>query len=130
MPENIYLLKIFEGIDKDIIKDIVKNCELREYSSQEVIIMEGEESNWEWYIIKSWKVSIGINGNHIVDLYEGDIVGEIALLNEEQRTATVSAIEDTTVIVLNINNLIDMINSDENKINKTIMKRMEENLER
>jgi CRP-like cAMP-binding protein len=63
-----------------------------------------------------------------VDLSAGNIVGEIALLNEEERTATVQATSDTTMIVLTLDDLIDMINSDENKINKEIMRRIEENL--
>jgi hypothetical protein len=33
------------------------------------------------------------------------------------------------MIVLTIDNLIDMINSDENNINKEIMRRIEENLD-
>jgi len=33
------------------------------------------------------------------------------------------------MIILTINDLIDMINNDENKINKEIMRRIEENLE-
>ena len=54
--------------------------------------------------------------------------GEIALHNEEQRTATVKALTNVRVIVLSLNNLIDMINNDENIINKEIMRRTEENL--
>jgi hypothetical protein len=34
------------------------------------------------------------------------------------------------VIILSLDNLIEMINNDENKINKTIMKRIEENINR
>jgi CRP-like cAMP-binding protein len=49
-------------------------------------------------------------------------------LNEEQRTATVEALEPTEVIVLTLNNLIEMINNDDNSINKEIIRRIEENL--
>jgi CRP-like cAMP-binding protein len=38
--------------------------------------------------------------------------GEIALLNEEKRTATVEAIENTEVIILTLDNLINLINND------------------
>ena len=53
---------------------------------------------------------------------------KIALLNEEQRTATVSAISELEVIVLNLENLIEIINNDANNINKIIIERIEENL--
>lgn len=128
MPENIYSLKIFKWFDKESVDNIINNCETRIINSWEMIIIEWEESNGEWYILKRWKVSISISWNQIAELSSGDIFWEIALLNEEQRTATVSAISDIEVIVLKIENLIEMINNDENKINKTIMTRIEENL--
>ena len=128
MPESIFNLKIFKWIDKSVVESIVNNCKEKRIGEWEMIMIEGEESNWEGYIIKSWNVSISIWWNHIAELTSGDIFGEIALLNEEPRTATVSAISDVEVIILTIDNLIDMINNGENSINKEIMRRMEENL--
>lgn len=130
MPESIYSLEIFKGIDHDIIEKIILSCEERKYNQDEMIIVEWEESNWEWYILKSGKVWISISWNKIAELNSWDIFWEIALLNEEERTATVKAISDVEVIILSIDNLIDMINNDENKINKKIMSRIEENLNR
>lgn len=129
MPENIFTLKIFQWLDKSVIKSIIDNCEAREYSDWEMIIMEGEESNGEWYILKTWRVGISINGNHIADLSAGDIFWEIALLNEEERTATVYSQWDIEVIVLNLPDIIKMISVDDT-INKTVIERIEENLER
>lgn len=129
MPESIFTLKIFHGIDKNIIKSIIDNCETREYGDGEMIVMESEESNGEGYILKSWRVSISIAGSHIAELWSGDIFGEIALLNEEERTASVCAEWDIEVIVLKLEDIIQMISVDD-KINKTIIQRIEENLER
>lgn len=58
------------------------------------------------------------------------MVGEIALLNEEERTATVIAKTESELIVLNLENMIQMISNDENKINKEIIRRIEENIGR
>ncbi|RKW24615.1 cyclic nucleotide-binding domain-containing protein, partial [Candidatus Gracilibacteria bacterium] len=93
MFERIYSLKIFEGIDKEIIDNIIKNCEVRKYLQGEIIIMEHEESNGEGYILKSGNVEIIIGGQKVAELGFGDIFGEIALLNEENRTATVRALK-------------------------------------
>lgn len=130
MPENIYHLQIFQWIEKSIIDNIIENCENRKYSNWEIIIVEWEESNQEWYIIKSGRVSIQIAGSKIAELWAWDIVWEIALLNDEERTASVIANTDIEMIVLSLDHLIEMINNDENKINKEIMRRMEENLDR
>ncbi|MCD5385357.1 cyclic nucleotide-binding domain-containing protein [Candidatus Gracilibacteria bacterium] len=130
MLENIYNLEIFKGIDKSVIDSIILECEERKYSAGEMIIIEGEESNGEGYILKKGKVAIGIGGAKIAELNEGTIFGEIALLNEDERTATVTAITDIEVIVLSLNNLINMINNDDDSINRTIMNRIEENISR
>ncbi len=130
MLENIYSLEIFKWIDKETIENIVNNCPIKEYKIWDKILIEWENSNWEWYIIKSWKVEISINWQKIAELHTWDIFWEIALLNEEERTATVRTLSDIEVIVLSLNNLIEMINNDSNNINKTIMNRIEENLER
>ncbi len=130
MPENIYNLEIFKWIEHEVIENIILNCEERKYFKWEMIITEWELSNGEWYIIKSWKVSVSIKWNKIAELSAWDIFWEIALLNEEERTATIKALSDIEVIILSYDNIIDMINNDENKINKTIMNRIEENLNR
>ena len=128
MPSSIYKLSIFSWIERDIIDKIILNCPEKEYKEWEIIMFEWEETNHEWYIIKKWSVNISINWNYIAELTAGDIFGEIALLNEEPRTATVTAKSNIIVIVLSLEDLIEMINNDNNKINKEIIRRMEDNL--
>lgn len=128
MPESIYSLKIFQWFDKELVDTIVNNSEIRKYHSSELIIIEWEPSNGEWYIIRNWKVVISIWWKKVAELHPWDIFWEIALLNEEERTATVSALSDLEVIVLNIETLIKMINNDSNNINKLIIERIEQNL--
>jgi len=130
MSKTVYLLKIFQWIEDDIVDKIILSCDEKKFWSEELILMEWEPSNWEWYIIKSWRVEISIWWQKVAELWEGDIFWEIALLNEENRTATITTIDDVELIVLTLDNLIEMINNDENKINKEIMKRIEENISR
>jgi CRP-like cAMP-binding protein len=129
MSENLYSLKIFSWIKKEVVDNILSNCKQKTFEKGEIIFIESEDSNWEWYIIKSWSVNIVVWWKFVAELGRWNIVWEIALLNEEKRTATVSAVSDIEVIVLKIDDLINMINNDENKINKEIIKRIEENLE-
>jgi len=130
MSKDIYSLWIFKWIEEAIIKHILENCPTHSYSAWEIILKEWENSNWEWYIIKSWTVEISIKDENITQLSTSEIFWEIALLNEEERTATVKAISDVETIVLSLDKLIEMINNDSNNINKTIMNRIEDNLER
>jgi len=130
MADNIYNLGIFRWIDNDVVDDIILNCSEESYSDGNVILYEWDPSNGKGYILHSGRVSISIGGQKIAELSEGDIFWEMALLNEESRTASVVAEWDITVIIISIENLIEMINNDSNKINKEIIRRIEENLER
>ena len=130
MPETIYNLKIFSWIDKETVEKIILNCNEEKFTKDEIIMFEWEESNGKWYIIKNGRVSISIKWNKIAELWSWDIVWEIALLNEEPRTATVKALEDVENIVLTLDHLVEMINNDDNSINKEIIRRIEENLKK
>lgn len=128
--DKIYSLEIFKWIEKEVVKKIVDNCEKEKFNAWEKILTEWDKSNWKWYILKKWNISVSIKWQKVAELSTWDIFWEIALLNEEERTATITALSDLEVIVLSLDNLIEMINNDDNSINKTIMNRIEENLER
>lgn len=121
-------LKIFDSIDKGIVKKIIDNCEMRIYQKWEIILLEWAPSNWEWYIIKSWEVIVSIKWKEVAKLWIWEIFWEIALLNEEERTATICANSDIELIVLNQDSIMELINNWNDSINKSIMDRIEENL--
>lgn len=126
--QEIYSLKIFNWVDKNIIDLIIKNSSIEKFNPWEVILSKWEKSNWKWYIIKSWEVEVSINWNIIAKLKTGEIFWEIALLNEEERTADVKAITEVETIVLSQESLLEIINGWNDRINKDIMNRIEENL--
>ena len=128
MLENILNLKIFKWIDKNTIEEIVLNTPEKTFQEWEILFIQGTPSNWEAYIIKSWEVKVILNQKEVTRLKSWDIVWEIALLNEEERTATVEATTKTDVIVLTIDSLIEMISNGSETINNTIIERIEQNL--
>lgn len=125
----MYELKIFNWIEKHIVEKILLESPIENFKEWEIVFKEWENSNWKWYVIKSWKVSIIINKVVVAELWVWEMFWEIALLREEERNATVIAISDLELIALTLNDLIEMVNHDENIINKQIMRRIEENIE-
>jgi CRP-like cAMP-binding protein len=51
-------------------------------------------------VIESGTAEVLVDGEHVADLGEGDFFGEMALLVEQRRTATVTATSDLRVIVM------------------------------
>lgn len=126
---SVYELQIFSGIERPIVDMIVDDCPREMFKKGEIIMEQGDMPDGKWYIIKSGKVQVSVNDEEITVLEKGDIFGEIALLNEEERSATIKALSNLETIVLSQEDIFTMIENDENTINKEIIRRMEENLE-
>lgn len=127
--QNIYDLEIFSWIEKDIVDEILKSSKIERFSFWEYVILQWDESNGKWYIIKSWEVLVEINNQEIKKLSTWEIFWEIALLNEEQRVASIKVIsENAEFLILSQDDLIEMVNNWSELINKNIMQRLEENL--
>ena len=68
------------------------------------LIKEGDTENKSAYIIERGEVGIFKGGKHICDLGENSIVGEMALITGEPRSATVkSNSDDCTVKEITLN---------------------------
>lgn len=73
----------------------------KKYAAGEVIVSYGKEPDDGMYIIVSGSANVyNKEGELISELHEGDIIGELALINEDVRKATVSASEE--VVCANI----------------------------
>jgi len=127
--KKVQKLKIFSGISEEVITELLGNAPIEAFTLGETIIEEWALSDGKWYIIKLGEVVVSRGWEQISRLGSGDIFGEIALLNEEQRTATVEALEDVEAIVISQEDILAMLNDDESNINKEIIRRMEANLE-
>jgi CRP-like cAMP-binding protein len=54
----------------------------------------------EFMVIETGSAEVTHDGGHLADLGPGDFFGEMALLEEHRRTATVTATSDLTIIVM------------------------------
>lgn len=122
-------LKIFEWIDATVVQEILDTAKRQKFAPGEIIMEQGDHPNGTGYIIEEWTVDVWVNMEQTALLWDGEIFWEIALLNEEPRTATIVAKEDVTALIISQDMLFHMIENDDNSINKEIMRRMEENLE-
>ena len=120
---------IFYGIKDSIVDEILQGLPRETFLAGEIIMEQWDIPDGKWYILEVGEVDVWVDGKQTATLGSRDIFWEIALLNEEVRSATVVAKSDTTVIAISQEALFQMIENDDNSINKEIMRRMEENLE-
>ena len=106
--------ELFSPMLHDITEDewtyVEKNSKRKTFKSGEVLFNEGV-SGHEFYIIISGRVAVTkiseISGERLElgILKEGDIIGEMAIITNKPRSATIIAIEDTTVLVIDMDRL-------------------------
>jgi signal-transduction protein with cAMP-binding, CBS, and nucleotidyltransferase domain len=90
---------------KDSQENAVERTALgKSYSDGEIIVRQGEKGN-SMYVIQSGRaeVLIGDKDNREIQLAvlsKGDFFGEMALIQEEERSATVRAVGEVRVIVV------------------------------
>ena len=80
--------------------DVFKHSDdLVEFPAGAVIITEGQEGN-HMYVVMSGEVTISINKRLLATAVSGEIVGEMALINSNIRSATVTAKTDCRLALI------------------------------
>ena len=84
---------LFSGLDRKEAAAIAALFKKRSFSKGETVIQEGS-GGAAFYVIESGEVTVTIGGELRRTLGPGDHFGEIALIDEDVRTATVTAVDD------------------------------------
>ena len=121
-------MKIFIWVQEDAIESVLEQAKKEFFPTKRLIIYEGERIDNKWYIILSWEVKISLKKIEIAHLWIWEIFWEIGLIVWEKRKATVHAVTDTEVLVIDFDELMMLIDNDENNINKEVIRRMQANL--
>lgn len=89
---------LFSSLDSGIIYEIASLLRVKRFIRNEVIVKEGDSGDAMYFIVEGdVKVS---SGNWSTTLNEGDFFGEIALIKDMPRTATVTALKRCEVLKL------------------------------
>jgi hypothetical protein len=93
---------LLNGLSDNILRLLASKAKALTFLSNDIIIGEGEKGDALYIISHGWvKVYRVKNENEIIaELRDGDFFGEMALLGDHVRTATVKALTPTTLLRL------------------------------
>jgi pyruvate,water dikinase len=84
---------LFAGLSDAEVEQIAQLCKARRFAAGETVIREGS-GGAAFYLIDSGEARVTIRGEEVATLGRGDHFGEIALIDEGERLATVTAVTD------------------------------------
>ena len=97
--ENLQKVTLFSGCTKRDLQHVAKAGDVITMTDGTTIVDQGQMGR-EAFVILSGSVAVRRGGRKITTLGEGDVVGELSLLDHGPRTATAICEGDCTLFVL------------------------------
>jgi len=91
--EAISKVRLFADLDHDEVAQIARLFKERTFAAGETVIKEGS-GGAAFYVIESGEVSVTIGGELRATLGPGDYFGEVALIDEGERIASITATDE------------------------------------
>ncbi len=95
--ELLHRVPLFSDLDRRELEQIAQSMKERSFSPGQEIAREGE-SGVGFFVIKDGNAKVSVHGDERRRLGPGDYFGEIALISQGARTATVTAESDLTTL--------------------------------
>jgi len=89
---------LLAGLDDRVRRRLAQIGKRRTYAADETIVKEGSTGT-ALYVLLSGRVRIERGGKQVGELGPGDFFGELALIEEEPRSATVIAVDETECLL-------------------------------
>ncbi len=93
--ETLQRIPLFADLEKRDLTQIASSFKAREYAAGDTLATEGE-GGVGFFLIESGEATVSVRGREIARLKAGDSFGEVALIDDGARTATVTA--DTAMV--------------------------------
>ena len=98
-------LRVFQGFEFSEIQQILRVALLKDYSKGDEVYQYGKPSHEFLVLLKGSLIVTGEFGEEIARIRPGTSVGEMGVLTEQPRSATVEAAEDSTAMAIGRNQI-------------------------
>jgi len=98
-PEFLRKVGLFERVSERDIKRLAEALKERAFSEGDAIVTQGE-GGVGFFVIGEGTVEYSVDGERVGSGGPGDYFGELALIDDEPRSATVTAATEVTVYAM------------------------------
>ncbi len=125
---HIKSIPLFSTLSQKELAEVARHCDELVVPARQVLAREGEPGA-ECFIVVRGKINIRRNNRSIATKGAGEIVGEMALLDNQPRSATLTTSEETDLLSLSRHDfrlLINDLPSVSRKLLETLSERLRE----
>ena len=97
--ERIQGLPMFDSVGRRGLGKLAQACDELDFAPGYTLITEGK-TNTELFVVESGVASVSVGGELVAEIIEGQAVGELAFFDPGPATATVTAKEPMSVLVI------------------------------
>jgi CRP-like cAMP-binding protein len=98
--EELRAVRLFSGLNQRQLRQLARLVKEREFRPGVTIVEEGTMSGVGFFIVADGEASVSVEGTEVARLWAGDHFGELALINEDARTASVTAVTRVRCLVI------------------------------
>jgi len=91
LPEELQQVPLFSGLNQRQLKKLARAFKERSVGPGVSLVREGQMSGVGFFVIVEGTASVSVKGTTRTCLGPGDYFGELAMISEQVRTATVTA---------------------------------------
>jgi CRP-like cAMP-binding protein len=100
LAEELQRVPLFSGLSQRQLKKLSRGFREREVKAGTAVMREGEKSGVSFFVIADGTATVSVEGSEVTQLGPGDYFGELALISERVRSATVTADEPMRCLVM------------------------------
>jgi CRP-like cAMP-binding protein len=90
--DELGAVKLFGGLSQRQLRQLARLMKERTFRPGVTIVEEGTMSGVGFFIVAEGEASVSVDGREVARIGPGDHFGELALVNEDARTASVTSV--------------------------------------
>jgi CRP-like cAMP-binding protein len=103
---------LLSGLDKKQRERMARDFKERDIPAGTVIIRQGDEHGMGFFILAEGEATVTVDGADVATLGPGSYFGEVALISDRVRTASVTAATDVRVLVMMLTDFRSFVRGD------------------
>jgi CRP-like cAMP-binding protein len=92
VAEDLKRVPLFSGLSQRQLRQLVKDFSERRVPVGALLAKQGEMSGVAFFVIAEGEAAVIVDGTRVATLGPGDYFGELAMISQRERTATVEAL--------------------------------------